>query len=702
MEHYRVDGGMNMSKFRVYEIAKDLSLTSKELIEKLSSLNINVKSHMSSVTEVEFEKLYNHLNKKEEKTEPVVIQNNSTNPNSQKQEKQERTKKKKRKKDKPKGNFKREVKVEKDDSMTEKIIKLENGSLTVGELAQKLGQNSSTIIKKLMGLGIMANLNQVIELDTIEILALEFGYEVQIEQSDGIQDEIISIEQDEPDQLKDRHPVVTVLGHVDHGKTTLLDSIRHASVTKGEAGGITQHIGAYQVTANGKKITFIDTPGHAAFTAMRARGAKVTDIAILVVAADDGVMPQTVEALNHAKAANVPIIVAVNKMDKPTANPDRVKQELTNYGLVSEEWGGDTIFAPISALSGEGIDNLLDLILLVAEVQELKANPDTHASGTVIESKLDKGRGPVATVLVQRGTLKVGDSLACGTTAGKVRAMINDQGKQIKKAGPSTPVEILGLSEAPGAGEIFKVFADDKIARNIAEQYVQKNKDELLKKNTPVSLDDLFKSIQEGQIQELNIIIKADVQGSAEALKQSLERLDHEEVKVRVIHSGVGAINETDITLASASGAIIIGFNVRPDAASKKISDDLNVDVRLYRIIYNVIEDVEAAIKGMLAPKFEEVVLGKAEIRQIFKASKIGNIAGSYVLEGKITRNDPVRLIRDSIVIYEGTLDTLKRFKDDAKEVAAGFECGIVLEKYNDVKEGDIVESFTMKEIERT
>ncbi|QNO16465.1 translation initiation factor IF-2 [Alkalicella caledoniensis] len=691
-----------MSKFRVYEIAKDLSLTSKELMEKLSSLNINVKSHMSSVTEVEFEKLYNHLNKKEEKTEQVVVQNNSTNQNSQKQEKQERTKKKKRKKDKPKGNFKREVKVEKDDSMTEKIIKLENGSLTVGELAEKLGQNSSTIIKKLMGLGIMANLNQVIEIDTIEILALEFGYEVQIEQSDGIQDDIISIEQDEPDQLKDRHPVVTVLGHVDHGKTTLLDSIRHASVTKGEAGGITQHIGAYQVTANGKKITFIDTPGHAAFTAMRARGAKVTDIAILVVAADDGVMPQTVEALNHAKAANVPIIVAVNKMDKPTANPDRVKQELTNYGLVSEEWGGDTIFAPISALSGEGIDNLLDLILLVAEVQELKANPDTHASGTVIESKLDKGRGPVATVLVQRGTLKVGDSLACGTTAGKVRAMINDQGKQIKKAGPSTPVEILGLSEAPGAGEIFKVFADDKIARNIAEQYVQKNKDELLKKNTPVSLDDLFKSIQEGQIQELNIIIKADVQGSAEALKQSLERLDHEEVKVRVIHSGVGAINETDITLASASGAIIIGFNVRPDAASKKISDDLNVDVRLYRIIYNVIEDVEAAIKGMLAPKFEEVVLGKAEIRQIFKASKIGNIAGSYVLEGKITRNDPVRLIRDSIVIYEGTLDTLKRFKDDAKEVAAGFECGIVLEKYNDVKEGDIVESFTMKQIERT
>ena len=697
-----------MSKIRVYEIAKDLNLTSKELIEKLLELKISVKSHMSTLTEDETENVYekfanvednvtNDPSKLNNTTSTIVVTEDSNNETK-------KSKKKKRKKsNKGLGHLIRDVQAEKDDYMTEKIINIENGSITVAELAKKLGQNSTTIIKKLMGLGIMVNMNQTIDLDTIELVALEYGYEIKEQQGKGNSlEDLISIEIDEPHQLIERHPVVTVLGHVDHGKTTLLDSIRHANVTKGEAGGITQHIGAYEITTNDKKITFIDTPGHAAFTAMRARGAKVTDIAILVVAADDGVMPQTVEALNHAKAANVPIIVAVNKMDKPTANPDRVKQELTNYGLVSEEWGGETIFAPVSALNGEGIDNLLELILLVAEVQELKANPDTTASGTVIESKLDKGRGPVVTVLIQRGTLKIGDSLACGSTSGKVRAMIDDQGNQIKQAGPSTPVEILGLSEAPPAGEVFKVLADDRLARNIAEENVQRNKAENTKLSAPVSLDDLFKSIQEGQIQDLNIIIKADVQGSAEALKHSLERLDNEEVKVRVIHSGVGAINETDVMLASASGAIIIGFNVRPDTTAKKISDDLKVDVRLYRIIYNAIEDVEAALKGMLTPKYEEVLLGKAEIRQIFKASKIGNIAGCYVTEGKITRNDPVRLIRDGVVAYEGTFDTLKRFKDDAKEVAYGFECGIVLEKYNDVKEGDVLESFTMKEIERS
>lgn len=702
-----------MSKLRVYEIAKDLGITSKELIEKLKNLNIDVKNHMSTVGDDDFEKYLDSIsnNPKEEPIEepieePVEEEINapqmSISTNKQK-------KQKKKGKEKSKNSFVKKdsrptpssrPRPEKDDYMSEKILKLSEESMSVGDLARELGQSPTTIIKKLMGLGIMASVNQMVELDTIELVAIEFGYEIELDLP--VEEDLFSIEQDDPKDLKERHPVVTVLGHVDHGKTTLLDTIRHANVTKGEAGGITQHIGAYQVNVNSKKITFIDTPGHAAFTAMRARGAKVTDIAILVVAADDGVMPQTVEALNHAKAANVPIIVAVNKMDKPTANPDRVKQELTNYGLVPEEWGGDTIFAPVSALKGEGIDNLLELILLVAEVQELKANPDTEASGTVIESKLDKGRGPVATVLIQRGTLKIGDSLVCGTTSGKIRAMINDQGRQIKKAGPSTPVEVLGLSEAPPAGEIFKVVQDDKLARSLAAKNIQKNKDEILKKSAPISLDDLFKSIKEGEIQDLNIILKADVQGSAEALKQSLERLSNEEVKVRVIHNGVGAITETDVTLASASGAIIIGFNVRPDPNAKKMSAETKVDIRLYRIIYNAIEDVEAAIKGMLAPQFEEVVLGTAEIRQVFKASKIGNIAGCYVTEGVISRNASARLIRDGVIVYEGTLDTLKRFKDDVKEVQQGYECGIVLDRFNDVKEGDLIESFTMKEVERS
>lgn len=691
-----------MSKFRVYELAKDLNITSKELIKKMEELNIPVKNHMSSINDDDFEKIYNYFNRKEQSIEEIVEVNKDfidINGDIENNFKKKNKKGKKDKKKKNKNLAEKEARIEKDDSMS-KIIKLTEDQISVGELAKKLGESPANIIKKLMGLGIMAGVNQKIELETAELIALEFGYEIELEKEEE-EDEVLTIEQDDPKDLKERHPVVTVLGHVDHGKTTLLDTIRHTNVTKGEAGGITQHIGAYQVNVNGKKITFIDTPGHAAFTAMRARGAKVTDIAILVVAADDGVMPQTVEALNHAKAANVPIVVAVNKMDKPTANPDRVKQELVNYGLVPEEWGGDTIFVPISALKGEGIDNLLEIILLVAEVQELKANPDAPASGTVIESKLDKGRGPVATVLVQRGTLKIGDSVVCGTAYGKVRAMINDQGKQIKKAGPSTPVEILGLSEVPIAGEIFKVVQDDKLARTIAEKNLQKSKEEAHKKNTPVTLDELFQSIKEGELKELNIILKADVQGSVEALKHSLERLSNEEVRVKVIHSGVGAINENDVTLASASGAIIIGFNVRPDQNAKKLNDELKVDIRLYRIIYNAIEDVEAAIKGMLAPKLEEVVLGSAEIRQIFRASKIGNIAGCYVVNGVINRNAKARLIRDGVVIYEGSFNTLKRFKDDVKEVQQGFECGIVLEKFNDIKEGDIIECFTMKEMER-
>ncbi|WP_350344999.1 translation initiation factor IF-2 [Proteinivorax tanatarense] len=689
-------------KYRVYEVARDLSVSSKELVERLQGTKINVKNHMSTLSEedvsyvydlfikVQEEKNNDNIDKKD--TKETLIENTEDQKD---QSKKNKTKNKKRGRNKQKKN--EQSQITKDDQMNNKVV-LTSDSITVAELAEQLQVSSTEIIKKLMSLGIMATLNQSLDVETVELVALEFDVTVEVKSEEEEKVDELDFD-DKPEDLKPRSPVVTVLGHVDHGKTTLLDSIRNTKVTTGEAGGITQHIGAYQVRANENKITFIDTPGHAAFTAMRARGAQVTDIAILVVAADDGVMPQTVEAINHVKAAGVPIIVAVNKIDRPTANVDKIKQEMANYNLVPEEWGGDTVFAEVSALKGEGIDNLLEMIVLVSEMQELKANPNALASGTVIESKLDKGRGPVATVLIRRGTLHVGDSIASGTAYGKVRAMINDKGKNIKKAKPSTPVEILGLSEAPQAGESFRVMENDKTARNLAQQKLNKDKNELMQNNSAVSLDDLFKSIQEGEIKDLNIIVKADVQGSCEAIKHSLEKLSDEKVNVKVIHTGVGAVNENDVMLASASSAIIIGFNVRPDTSAQKTAKKDGVDLRLYRIIYDAIEDVKKAMQGLLEPEYEEVFVGKAEVRQTFKASKIGTIAGSYVTEGKMVKGYGVRLIRDGIVIYEGKLDTLKRFKDDVKEVNTGYECGILLENFNDVKDGDMVECFTEQEV---
>ena len=544
----------------------------------------------------------------------------------------------------------------------------------------------------------MANINQSLDEETLELIADDYG--VEIEQEVVIDEEDLSIyfddETEDPDAIE-RPAVVTIMGHVDHGKTTLLDSIRHTKVTEGEAGGITQHIGAYQIENNGKKITFLDTPGHAAFTTMRARGAQVTDITILVVAADDGVMPQTIEAINHAKEADT--IVAVNKIDKPTANPDRVMQELTEYGLIPEDWGGDTIFVPL--LSGDGIEDLLEMIGLVAEVQELKANPDKRAVGTVIEAELDKSRGPAASLLVQNGTLNVGDSIVVGNTYGRIRAMVNDLGKRIKSAGPSTPVEITGINDVPLAGDRFVVFSDEKQARRIGEARHEASVIQQRQESKNVSLDNLFEQMKQGEMKDLNVIIKGDVQGSVEALAASLMKIDVEGVNVRIIHTAVGAVNESDVTLANASNGIIIGFNVRPDAGAKRAAEAENVDMRLHRVIYNVIEEIESAMKGLLDPEYEEQVIGQAEVRQTFKVSKVGTIAGSYVTEGKITRNAGVRVIRDGIVLFEGELDTLKRFKDDAKEVAQGYECGITIEKYNDLKEGDIIEAFEMVEIQR-
>ena len=574
-------------------------------------------------------------------------------------------------------------------------------SLTVAELGKKLNREPSEIIKKLFMLGVMATINQDLDKDAIELIATDYGVEVEEEIKIDATDLEVYFAEDEEASLIERPSVVTIMGHVDHGKTTLLDSIRNTKVTAGEAGGITQHIGAYQVENKGKKITFLDTPGHAAFTTMRARGAKITDITILVVAADDGVKPQTVEALNHAKAAEVPIIVAVNKMDKPTANPDRVMQELTEYGLVPEAWGGDTIFVPISALTGEGLDSLLEMILLVGEVEEYKANPNRNAIGTVIEAQLDKGRGSVATLLVQNGTLKIGDPIVVGNTFGRVRAMVSDLGRRVKEAGPSAPVEITGLNDVPQAGDRFVVFEDEKTARQVGEIRSQQAVQAQRSEKTRVSLDTLFEHMKQGEMKDLNLIIKADVQGSVEALAAALQKLEVEGVNVRIIHTGVGAINESDITLAAASNGIVIGFNVRPDNNAKRAADSESVDIRLHRIIYKVIEEIESAMKGMLDPVYAEKVIGQAEVRQTFKVSKIGTIAGSYVTDGKITRDSGVRLIRDGIVIFEGEVDALKRFKDDAKEVAQGYECGITIKNFKDVKEGDVIEAYIMEEVER-
>ena len=571
-------------------------------------------------------------------------------------------------------------------------------SIMVSELATRLKVTVTDVIKKLMGLGVMATINQEIDFDTAALVAEELGAKVEKEVIVTIEERLIVDDEDDEGDLQERSPVVVVMGHVDHGKTSILDRIRHANVTASEAGGITQHIGAYQVNHGGKTITFLDTPGHEAFTAMRARGANITDIAILVVAADDGIMPQTVESINHAKAAGVSIIVAINKIDKEGADPERIKQELTEHELVCEEWGGDVICVPVSAKTGQGIDELLENILLVAEVKELKANPNRRAKGTVIEGRLDKGRGPIATLLVQNGTLHTGDVIIAGTAVGRVRVMTNFRGKVVKSAGPSVPVEITGLAEVPSAGDIFNAVADERLARELVEQRKHAAKEEQFKAYHKVTLDSLFSQIAEGEIKELPIIVKADVQGSVEAVKQSLEKLSNDEVRVKVIHGAVGAVSEGDVMLASASNAIIVGFNVRPDPVAAESAARDGVDIRLYRIIYDAIEEITTAMKGMLAPKFREVELGRAEVRQVYKISNVGTVAGCYVLSGKLTRNCEIRVVRDGIIVADDKIGSLKRFKDDAKEVTSGYECGVTLEKFADVKTGDIFEAFTMEE----
>ena len=591
----------------------------------------------------------------------------------------------------------------KPEPVVEKVTSIElPETVTIKELADKMKIPAAQIIKKLFLEGKMLNVNSDITYDEAEEIALEYDILCEHEVVVDVIEEMLKEEEENEEDLQPRPPVVCVMGHVDHGKTSILDAIRKTSVTSGEAGGITQHIGAYVVEVNGQKITFLDTPGHEAFTAMRLRGAQSTDIAILVVAADDGVMPQTIEAINHAKAAEIDIIVAINKIDKPSANIDRVKQELTEYGLIAEDWGGTTIMVPVSAHTGEGLQDLLDMILLDAEVKELKANPNRKGRGLILEAQLDKGRGPVATVLVQKGTLNVGDNVTVGTAFGKIRAMIDDKGRRVKKAGPSTPVEILGLNEVPQAGEVFIATDTEKEARTMAETFIATKREKMLADTkSKLSLDGLFDQIQAGQIKDLNIIVKADVQGSVEAVKQSLAKLSNDEVAVKVIHGGVGAINESDVTLASASNAIIIGFNVRPDNQAKIIAEQEKVDLRLYRVIYNAIEDIEAAMKGMLEPTFEEKIIGHAEVRQTYKVSGVGTIIGGYVQDGKIVRNCKVRLLRDNVVIHEGELASLKRFKDDVKEVNSGYECGMSFEKYNDIKEGDQIEAFVMEEVPR-
>ncbi len=573
--------------------------------------------------------------------------------------------------------------------------------ISVGELASRMKKTGAEVVKCLMKNGVMASLSQIIDFDTAAIIAEDMGCKVEHEVTVTIEERLIDDHEDKPEELVPRAPVVVVMGHVDHGKTSLLDTIRHTSVAAGEAGGITQHIGAYQVQVNGKPITFLDTPGHEAFTSMRARGAMITDIAILVVAADDGIMPQTVESINHAKAANIPIIVAINKIDKENANPDRVLQQLTEYGLVPEDWGGDTICCKISAKKNIGIENLLEMVTLTAEMAELKANPNRAAKGTVIEARLDKGRGPVATLLVQNGTLKQGDIIIAGTAVGRVRTMMDFKGTRLTEAGPSVPVEIAGLSEAPEAGSPFFAVADERMARELVEQRKAEARAKAAAPVQKVSLENLFDQIQAGERKELPLIVKADVQGSVEAVKASLEKLSNDEVNVRVIHGGVGAINESDVMLAASSGAIIVGFNVRPDAAARDSAQRHNVDMRMYRVIYDCIDEIEAAMKGMLAPKYREVVLGHAEVRQTYKVSSVGTVAGCYVQDGKIVRACSVRVVRDGIVIHEGVLASLKRFKDDAREVAENYECGLTVEKFNDIKEGDIIEAFTMEEIPR-
>ncbi|MFC0232636.1 translation initiation factor IF-2 [Vagococcus entomophilus] len=773
-----------MGKRRVYELAKELDVPSKTVVDKAQTLGIDVKNHMGSLSNEDEKKIRQGLSANKGNVEKKIqnttnksnkpvnkpaqnkparpaqngparpTQNNqnrpassngqttaktTTNANSQNRPNNNATTatnnnrggsgngggyngnqkrnnnnrggyynnnrpnrfNKKGKKGKRQESQKPAVPPRKFRELPEVLVYTDG--MTVADLSKKLHREPAEIIKKLFMMGVMATLNQSLDKDTIELLATDYGIgaeeKVQVDVADI--DKFFEVEAVNSDNLTSRPPVVTIMGHVDHGKTTLLDTLRHTKVTSGEAGGITQHIGAYQIEENGKTITFLDTPGHAAFTSMRARGASITDITILVVAADDGVMPQTVEAINHAKAADVPIIVAVNKIDKPAANPDHVMQELTEHGLIPEAWGGDTIFVPISAKFGENLDELLEMILLVAEVQELKADSSQNAIGTVIEARLDKGKGPVATLLVQQGTLRVGDPIVVGNTFGRVRVMTNDIGRRDKAAGPATPVEITGLNDVPQAGDRFVVYEDEKTARQAGEERAKRALLEQRASSSRVTLDNLFESLKEGELKEVNVIIKGDVQGSVEALSASLNKIDVEGVRVKIIHTAVGAINESDITLAAASNAIIIGFNVRPTPQAKQQAEQEEVDIRLHRIIYNVIDEIETAMKGMLDPEFEEKITGQMIVRELYKVSKVGTIAGCYVTEGSIKRDSGVRVIRDGIVIFEGTLASLKRFKDDAKEVKLGFECGAMVENFNDLKVDDVIEGFVMEEIKR-
>ena len=684
-----------MSKIRVYELAKELNVSSKNLINLLmEEFGVEVKNHMSVIEDEDatlIKELLGDTSSESEGKKSLV--------DEYEDELAESLNKGVKRKKKNKKELEKEQ-AEQNAEAACGVIEI-GDTITVKELCEKLGKPANDVIKNLIFLGVMAGVNQEIDFATAEKLCEK--YEVLVEKKEN-EVELEAFEEDTDvveENLVKRPPIVTIMGHVDHGKTSLLDAIRHAKVTASEAGGITQHIGAYTVSLNGEKITFLDTPGHEAFTAMRARGAQVTDIVILVVAADDGIMPQTKEAINHCKAANVPMIVAINKIDRPGANIDRVKQELTEHGLVSEDWGGDTICVPVSAKTGENLESLLEMVLLTAEMQELTADPNRKAKGTVIEAKLDKGRGSVASLLIQNGTLNVGDSILVGSTYGRIRAMFDDRGKKIKSAGPSIPVEILGLSEVPAAGDRFIVCKDEKTARNMAELRKQKIKADSHQASNRVSLEDLYSQIQEGKVKELAIVVKADVQGSVEAIRQSLEKLSTDDVKVRVIHGAVGAITETDVTLAAASNALVIGFNVRPDGNATVQAEKENIEIKTYRIIYDAIEDVKSAMIGMLEPEYKEVVNGKAEVRMTYKISNVGTIAGCYVTDGKIVRNSEIRVIRDGIVIFESTLASLKRFKYDAKEVAKGYECGLSVEKFNDLKEGDVIESFTMEAIKR-
>lgn len=718
-----------MSKLRIYELAKELEITSKELIKILfDEFGISVKNHMSVVEEEDAALIKELLAGQKEAQEPAAQENGrkdskSKHPEKSKEKEAEKPAEKPSEKsskshdrhqkkniveiyeeelnEKVNNQAKKKKKGRKNDSQKEEkevgIITM-GELITVGELAEKLGKPITEVIKMLIMNGVMAGINQEIDFNTASKIAEK--YNVLIEQEETGKLEEVEDDESENENLVKRPPIVTVMGHVDHGKTSLLDAIRKSHVTEGEAGGITQHIGAYTVDIKGERITFLDTPGHEAFTQMRARGSQITDIVILVVAGDDGIMPQTKESISHCKAAGVPMIVAINKMDKPQSNADKVKQELSEYGLIAEDWGGDTVMVEVSAKKNMNIDTLLEMVILTSEMLELKADPDRRARGTVIEAKLDKGKGSVATLLVQNGTLNVGDSIIVGQTYGRIRAMFDDKGKKVKSAGPSIPVSVLGLSEVPQAGDRFNEVKDEKTARSMAE--IRQMKARAESQNTGrMSLEDLYSQISSGQVKELPIIIKADVQGSVEALKGSLEKLSTEEVKVRVIHGAAGAINETDIVLATASNAIVMGFNVRPDNNAAEMAAKEGVSIKTYRVIYNAIDDVKSAMIGMLSPDIEEVVLGTAECRQIYKISNVGTIAGAYVTSGKIVRNAQIRLIRDGIVILEGTLGSLKRFKDDVKEVAQGFECGLSIEKFNDIKEGDVVEAFEMKEIKR-